>query len=591
MKSFHLGIKMLLGALVLVTTLPQAYGLSLNIPTPSFTLPSASLGPTVVATLPANNERVVSSVSEDHWNPIPRVTVLFSDPISTVSSVKNAITVTFLSDNSILSPDYFTATILGNVMYIETTRWYGDQEFLVTLDGTQIKNATTNSVMGNNYSWRFKTAKTYYPHLPSHEESEPTTKLTVKKQSLSPAIEILNNTDSIATYRITIRPDSITSLHNTVVKDVLPPGFSFDSIVGGSVNNGSTVHANGLNQITFTIDGEIDGNHSFYFDYRVKINGQISNGKAVVPAGTYNNISHVKGYFTPAASAIAAYGVNNFRSGTNDSRDDQDNVIITRRTTTLGIPSISPTAAHNNTATSSGGIPTIIATPLATAATSPTATTTDIHHPTIDPLTCLQLNGATGSHFSDTQGIRESSYIDFLNTTVFAANPNIRLVKGYADGSFGAHNTLTRFELTKIALGANCIDYNNQPTPNNHFSDVPHDNSEISLIIGKAYNQGIIQGIGSNFYPNTPVTYGEMVKILVGAGPYFSHGSALVPVTSKLNGITDESFRQFAEYANTMNLIDLESNNSFPQNARPPRKSMAQAATRYILWLKNLPTL
>ncbi len=558
-----------LGALLLsVVTIP-AHAV-FTIPTPSLQIPSLLTGPSVVATYPGNNERIVSSVNAEHHDPLPIVMVLFNEPVSTTAAIKNAITITFLSDNGMMSRDFFSAEIIDNALYIESTRWYSDEEYEITLDGTQIKSKKTGSTLGNNYSWRFKTAKTRYVNPPDHEETEPHPQISVTKTALSPIVEILNNADAIATYRLSFVAYDVSALRNITIKDVLPPGFNLDSIVGGNVSNGSTVSTQGSNNLTFTIAGEIAGGDNFYFDYRVKVSG----AAGVVPAGTYHNVAYVKGYFTPSIGAAGKYGNNNFRGGFNDSREDKDNITITRRTTVLPTPQInSPTPALQTPV-----LPTSSITPLATPQASPD-----------DPLHCLKTNGMPTIAFSDIATHTEAPYIDFLNTTTFVSSPETRLVKGYSDNTFGPENTLTRFELTKIALGANCINYLESPTQNSIFSDIPKDASEISLVVGKAYEKGIVKGIGDKFYPNRAVSYGEMVKILLGAGIYFDHGTAIAPLPNTLTGISDESFRQFAEYAAHLNLLSF--NNVFPQNESVKRRSMAQAAARYIAKLKKIDLL
>lgn len=145
---------------------------------------------------------------------------------------------------------------------------------------------------------------------------------------------------------------------------------------------------------------------------------------------------------------------------------------------------------------------------------------------------------------------------------------------------------LTRFELTKIALQANCLQPN-QLTPNQVFSDVPQDNSEMSLIIGTAQSLGIVTGKDGKFYPNQAVTYAEMSKILLGSGYYFQSQTAPVAYSSSFPGITDQSFSQYAEYAVRLQLVALN-NGIFPQNAPIYRDTMLQVLSRYISYLKNI---
>lgn len=205
--------------------------------------------------------------------------------------------------------------------------------------------------------------------------------------------------------------------------------------------------------------------------------------------------------------------------------------------------------------------------------------------PTADPIACLVAAGTPSINFLDIQVANYQTQAHFL-TSILNKASNTRIIQGYGDQNYGMGKILTRFELTKIALQANCLQPN-QLTPNHIFSDVPQDNSEMSLIIGTAQSLGIVQGKDGKFYPNQAVTYAEMSKILLGSGYYFQDQTPDIIYSTSFPGITDESFRQYAEYAVRLGLVTLN-NGSFPQNAPIYRDSMLQVLSRYISYLKNI---
>ncbi len=204
--------------------------------------------------------------------------------------------------------------------------------------------------------------------------------------------------------------------------------------------------------------------------------------------------------------------------------------------------------------------------------------------PTEDPITCLVVSGTTSISFSDVQTTSYQTHATFL-TSILNTASNSRIIQGYGNQTYGMGKILTRFELTKIALQANCLQPN-LLTPNQVFSDVPHDNSEMSLIIGTAQSLGIVSGKDGKFYPNQAVTYAEMSKILLGSGYYFHGHAPDIVYSTSFAGITDESFRQYAEYAVRLQLVALD-NGIFPQNAPIYRDTMLQVLSRYISYLKN----
>lgn len=89
------------------------------------------------------------------------------------------------------------------------------------------------------------------------------------------------------------------------------------------------------------------------------------------------------------------------------------------------------------------------------------------------------------------------------------------VISGYPDGTFKPAKTLSRAELTSIALNILRIDLSNYEVKNNAFTDVP-ENHWAYKSINYAYENGIINGYGNGlFKPNNEVKYGEAITILI----------------------------------------------------------------------------
>lgn len=195
------------------------------------------------------------------------------------------------------------------------------------------------------------------------------------------------------------------------------------------------------------------------------------------------------------------------------------------------------------------------------------------------PLSCLSPGGAAPLHFNDVPG--ENLDLDFLTSTVFTGSNGVRVMQG-ANGNFMGTRALTRFELTKLVLASSCINYTAAATANQTFSDVPQDDSEMSVIIGHAYLRNIIQGIAGHFYPQQHVTYGELFKILFGAARQQGYVLPPVVLSAPVLGITDESFRPYIEQAVSMHLLDLGIDQQFPQNQAVSRDAVVHILARYF---------
>lgn len=547
-----------LGLLLLISTSTPAQAIVLD---PSVSL---MLIPAMVETVsPTFGERVVVPPSTNNKRTIA---AMFDSNIQFVGNPQDAVIVTNLNTGNPIPLD--DIRIHKNMLYIYSTSFEHNStegiRYLASLIGSQIRRAGGTTMADGGLGWEFTLAdgidSTVRENIP---------KVSIEKTLFSNSnIQFTNTENREAIYRITVSNQSDDyALNNIEVRDVLPSGFSFDGLVFGS-----DVSVSGLRVLTFTIGTALAPNSSKVFDFRATIASSVSDG-------IHHNSAMVTADFVPAGINSDRYNVPTISSFDYSDETDED-VLISHATASPAPTATSPTPSP--TPTTSSPTPT----------TTPSSTTVRLAHPSTDPLTCLQLNGAAATNFSDVpSSLQEAPYISFINTTVFASTPSIRLSRGYTNNTFGTNNTLTRFELTKMALGANCINYTTSPVPNSYFTDVPTDNSEMSLVIGKAKALGIVQGIGNQFFPDRHVSYGEMVKILVGSGVYFSRGVPSSTLPHTLNGISDESFRQFAEHAVIMNLVNLSNGNTFPQNTAVQRRFMAQAVARYIAWLKNISIL
>lgn len=193
---------------------------------------------------------------------------------------------------------------------------------------------------------------------------------------------------------------------------------------------------------------------------------------------------------------------------------------------------------------------------------------------------CLVIGSSSPRVFLD---ISANADIDFLASITFLNEPERYLVKGYGDGTFGVYNKLTRFELLKVALSSNCAGNNGIfTTQNTFFSDVPTDDSEKSRVVGEAYRLGIIKGVGDKFYPDQPVSYAEMIKILFSASVYFEDGKPVVELDAPVVGVTDPSFTQAVAYAHRLNVLPFGKETTFPQDRLVTRYDMISVLASFI---------
>ena len=215
--------------------------------------------------------------------------------------------------------------------------------------------------------------------------------------------------------------------------------------------------------------------------------------------------------------------------------------------------------------------------------TVPTPSASPLPQP---PLQCLSIGSVPPLTFSDVAG--ENTDLNFLTSTVFIGTDNLRVMQG-SNGLFMGERYLTRFELTKLILAASCINYSTStPIANQYFEDVSNDNSEFSQVIGHAFVSNIIAGVGNHFYPQNNVTYGELFKILFKAAALQGYRLPPTVLNQSIQGITDESFRPYAEQAVSMGLITLNQNNEFPQNQPVTRNEMVRILARYFRILTGI---
>lgn len=228
-------------------------------------------------------------------------------------------------------------------------------------------------------------------------------------------------------------------------------------------------------------------------------------------------------------------------------------------------------SANNNTTTNS---------PTTTSPTNQPSSTLPPVTPIFTP--CLITGGISPIDFYDSN-LAET---DYLSSIIFQNNHANRLIHGDGNGSFAGNQPMTRFELLKVALGSNCVAGGNFITPNSSFNDVSTDSSEQSRIIGEAHNRGIVQGHNNQFYPNQPVTLGELIKIVLGSSAYFPNGQPVQNLVVTELGVTEPTFIQPIEYAKLLGI--LEQSGPINQNEIVTRDQMAIIIARYIRAMNEL---
>jgi hypothetical protein len=159
-------------------------------------------------------------------------------------------------------------------------------------------------------------------------------------------------------------------------------------------------------------------------------------------------------------------------------------------------PSPTPTRTHTPT-------PTPTHTPTATATntptTTPTSTPTATASPTATPTPCV-------FWFSD---VGPTDYFYEPVEYLFCQG----VVVGYPDGTFRPYNSTTRAQMTKITILA--FEFPLHTPPNPTFSDVPLDHPFYTYVETAAYHRIVAGYSDGTFRPASPVTRGQLSKIVV----------------------------------------------------------------------------
>lgn len=120
--------------------------------------------------------------------------------------------------------------------------------------------------------------------------------------------------------------------------------------------------------------------------------------------------------------------------------------------------------------------------------------------------------GRSIEKFKDVSGLNCEECVKMLDS--------YGIISGYPDGTFKPDNTLTRAELTTIALKLKNVDLSSYEVAKNAFTDVS-ENHWAYKTINYAYENGIIKGYGEGvFKPNNQVTYQEATTILLNVSGY-----------------------------------------------------------------------
>ena len=115
-----------------------------------------------------------------------------------------------------------------------------------------------------------------------------------------------------------------------------------------------------------------------------------------------------------------------------------------------------------------------------------------------------------------------TKYEDYVKTL-----ESYGVISGYPDGTFKPSKTLTRAELTAIALNMKKVNLNDYEVKTNNFSDLP-ENHWAYKTINYAAENGIVNGYGNGlFKPDLEVKYSEALAILINVAGYGEQVNAL----------------------------------------------------------------
>ncbi len=158
------------------------------------------------------------------------------------------------------------------------------------------------------------------------------------------------------------------------------------------------------------------------------------------------------------------------------------------------------------------------------------------------------------------------------------------IIEGYGDGRFGPDNNVTRAELTKIALEAFAIgkmDVQTSPFPDVDAVQwyAPYIAQAKSLLIVSGYADG-------TFQPNSPVTRGEGLKILLGAAGIDT--SAFATTVSNFSDVeTDAFYSQFVNWAVDKGIVSGYGNGMFGPNDTLTRGQLAKITINLLEYLNR----
>ncbi len=174
-----------------------------------------------------------------------------------------------------------------------------------------------------------------------------------------------------------------------------------------------------------------------------------------------------------------------------------------------------------------------------------------------------EATSASAEKFTDVKDTKYELAVKMLNS--------YGVISGYPDGTFKPAKTLSRAELTSIALSMLKVDLSNYEVKNNAFTDVP-ENHWAYKSINYAYENGIINGYGNGlFKPNNEVKYSEAITILLNTVGYKSRASSkqsvwpnnYIEVANELEINKNSTISNFGNSANRGEISILTLNSYF----------------------------
>ncbi len=181
-------------------------------------------------------------------------------------------------------------------------------------------------------------------------------------------------------------------------------------------------------------------------------------------------------------------------------------------------------------------------------------------------LACAML--FTMSSFAFTDVAEDASYIEAVTML-----SKLGIITGYEDGSFLPDNTITRAEAAKVLVCTlNAADQAEGMQDQNLFTDVPASHWAAGYV-NYAANYGVINGRGNGIFdPEAPVTYEEMVKMIVamlgytpvanikGGYPtgYLYVANNMLKITKGATGITGDAAKRWVVARLVFNALEAK---------------------------------